>query len=199
MDLEARVLPALTVLPYDAEAARVYGEIDGQLHRLRLPLADADLQIAVRRVGFAQDDLAKAIEHLPEAVLDWRVPPSAVRIDNIFPDVRSIRDMLGHVASAMSFHIRGVGDVATRVPAPEGTPDLATARDLTIARLRALTDEERSGRVYKLSGPRGESEWTARKAIRRIINHQRFHAREIEQRLCWLTLGIPEVMPVSRE
>lgn len=44
--IQARVLPAVTVLPYDAGVARAYGEIDAQLHRLHLPLADADLQIA---------------------------------------------------------------------------------------------------------------------------------------------------------
>jgi predicted nucleic acid-binding protein len=44
--IEARVLPAVTVLPYDAAVARIYGEIDARVHRAHLPLADADLQIA---------------------------------------------------------------------------------------------------------------------------------------------------------
>jgi predicted nucleic acid-binding protein len=44
--IEVKVLPAVTVLPYDTAVARMYGEIDAQLYRLRLPLADADLQIA---------------------------------------------------------------------------------------------------------------------------------------------------------
>ena len=61
--IEARVLPALTVLPYDAAAARVYGEIDGQLHRLRLPLADADLQIAATALRHGLELVTGNIRH----------------------------------------------------------------------------------------------------------------------------------------
>lgn len=45
-NIEKRVLPALTVLSYDAPAARLYGQIRAQLESSGRPLADADLQIA---------------------------------------------------------------------------------------------------------------------------------------------------------
>ena len=45
-NIEKRVLPAVTVLSYDAIAARVYGEIRARLEDTGRPLADADLQIA---------------------------------------------------------------------------------------------------------------------------------------------------------
>ena len=45
-NIEKRVLPAVTVLSYDAPAARVYGEIRARLEGAGRPLADADLQIA---------------------------------------------------------------------------------------------------------------------------------------------------------
>jgi tRNA(fMet)-specific endonuclease VapC len=44
--IEKRVLAAVTVLSYDAPAARVYGEIQARLTGAGRPLADADLQIA---------------------------------------------------------------------------------------------------------------------------------------------------------
>jgi predicted nucleic acid-binding protein len=44
--IEKRVLPALTVLPYDNAVARVYGEIAAVLEGAGRRLADADLQIA---------------------------------------------------------------------------------------------------------------------------------------------------------
>jgi hypothetical protein len=122
-----------------------------------------------------------------------------VKIDNIFPDVRSIRDMMTHVAQAMSFHIRGVGAAAQRVPDPDGPPDLGRALETAVTRLRSLDAEELTGTVYRITGRNGEAEWTARKSLRRVINHQRFHLKEMQQRLCWLTLGIPDVRPVSRE
>src|SRR5581483_5187081 len=136
---------------------------------------------------------------LTDPVLDWKPPASAVKIDAIFPDVRSIREMMQHVATALSFHIAGIGDVVTRVPSPADRFNLQGAYEVTVKRLAALTDEERSGKAYVLKTARGETEWTARKSLRRIINHQRFHTKEIEQRLSWLLLGVPDVLPVARE
>jgi hypothetical protein len=164
----------------------------------RAALTDEHLEQAVRHIGWAHADLVQRTRELPDIVLDWKPPASAVKIDAIYPDVRSIREMLAHIAAAMTFHIRGVGDVTERVPDPE-CATLFNASDTTLSRLRGLNEEERSGKVYTRTGPRGESEWSARKAVRRIANHIRFHAREVEQRLCWLTLGVPEVLPVSRE
>jgi len=45
-NIEKRVLPAVTVLFYDAMAARVYGKIGARLEGAGRPLADAGLQIA---------------------------------------------------------------------------------------------------------------------------------------------------------
>ena len=45
-NIEYRVLPALTVIPYDLEVARVYGAIQAHLEDEGRVLADADLQIA---------------------------------------------------------------------------------------------------------------------------------------------------------
>jgi hypothetical protein len=52
-------------------------------------------------------------------------------------------------------------------------------------------------RVNQRSG--AEMEWTARKVMKRIISHTRFHTKEVEQRISWLTLGVPEVIPQNRE
>jgi tRNA(fMet)-specific endonuclease VapC len=45
-NIESRVLPALSVIPYDLDIARVYGAIQAQLENEGRVLADADLQIA---------------------------------------------------------------------------------------------------------------------------------------------------------
>lgn len=49
-NIEARVLPALTVLPFDLAVARVYGELEADLARAGRGLADADLQIAATAI-----------------------------------------------------------------------------------------------------------------------------------------------------
>ena len=46
VNIRERVLPALTVLPYDVGVARVFGEVSAQLETAGQRLADADLQIA---------------------------------------------------------------------------------------------------------------------------------------------------------
>ena len=45
-NIESRVLPAITVLPFDVATARLYGQIQASLETAGRPLADADLQIA---------------------------------------------------------------------------------------------------------------------------------------------------------
>ena len=49
-NIEARILPAVTVLPYDAAVARTFGEIQAGLARQGRGLADADLQIAATAI-----------------------------------------------------------------------------------------------------------------------------------------------------
>jgi predicted nucleic acid-binding protein len=49
-NIETRVLPAMTVLSYDVEIARVYGALRAQLEEAGQALADADLQIAATAV-----------------------------------------------------------------------------------------------------------------------------------------------------
>jgi predicted nucleic acid-binding protein len=49
-NIETRVLPAVTVLSYDVEVARVYGALRAQLEEAGQTLADADLQIAATAV-----------------------------------------------------------------------------------------------------------------------------------------------------
>jgi predicted nucleic acid-binding protein len=45
-NIEGRVLPSVTVLPYDANTARIYGLVRARLEGDGQPLADPDLQIA---------------------------------------------------------------------------------------------------------------------------------------------------------
>lgn len=52
-NIEERVLQAVTVLPFDAAVARVYGEIHAALEAKGRPLADADLQIAATALHHA--------------------------------------------------------------------------------------------------------------------------------------------------
>ncbi len=62
-NIEARVLPAVTVLPYDVEIAKVYGRIRARLEEVGRALADADLQIAATAVHHDLDLVTGNLRH----------------------------------------------------------------------------------------------------------------------------------------
>ena len=45
-NIESRVIPAVTVLPFDVATAKVFGRLRAELYAVGRPLDDADLQIA---------------------------------------------------------------------------------------------------------------------------------------------------------
>ncbi len=62
-NIESRILPALTVLPYDLPVARLYGEIQAYLAGAGRPLADADLQIAATALHHDLEVVTGNIRH----------------------------------------------------------------------------------------------------------------------------------------
>lgn len=82
-NIEKRVLPAVTVLSYDAAAARVYGEVRARLEVEGRPLADADLQIAATALvhdlelvtGNARHFKRVPLLRISPALLDARTRP----------------------------------------------------------------------------------------------------------------------------
>ena len=61
--IDQKVLPAVTVLAYDVLVARVYGEIEAEMHRRRAPLADADLQIAATALHYGLELVTGNVRH----------------------------------------------------------------------------------------------------------------------------------------
>jgi tRNA(fMet)-specific endonuclease VapC len=82
-NIEKRVLPAVTVLSYDAQAARVYGEIRARLEDAGRPLADADLQIAATALLHDLELVTGNLKHFS------RVP--GLRISSALAEARRLR------------------------------------------------------------------------------------------------------------
>jgi predicted nucleic acid-binding protein len=74
-NIEKRVLPAVTVLSYDAPAARVYGQIRAQLDSAGRPLADADLQIAATALLHDLELVTGNLKHF-KRVTHLRISPA---------------------------------------------------------------------------------------------------------------------------
>ncbi|MBI1735509.1 MAG: type II toxin-antitoxin system VapC family toxin [Candidatus Rokubacteria bacterium] len=62
-NIETRVLPAVTVLSYDVEAARIYGALQAQLQGAGRTLADADLQIAATAIHHGLELVTGTLRH----------------------------------------------------------------------------------------------------------------------------------------
>src|SRR3978361_578087 len=62
-NIESRVLPAVTVLPYDVPVARIYGEIQVRLAREGRKVEDADLQIAATALHHGLEMVTGNLRH----------------------------------------------------------------------------------------------------------------------------------------
>jgi len=80
-NVEKRVLPAVTVLPYDVAAARVYGQVRARLESAGRPLADADLQIAATALIHDLELVTGNVKHFK------RVP--GLRISPVLAEART--------------------------------------------------------------------------------------------------------------
>ena len=160
----------------------------------RTPLARRDLDRLIARMEYARADLLDGVRQLPDAVLDWEPPASAIgSFDAWAPGVRTIRDIVRHVFQFEVYYRDGLRDGAAKgIFEKVADPAIEGAR--TVDLLRSLTEEDR-GRVYQPIRPAQTvaEEWTARKVLRRIISHERAHAAEIQQRRTWLLLGVPDL------
>jgi tRNA(fMet)-specific endonuclease VapC len=79
-NIETRVLPSLTILPFDVAVARVYGQIEATLKRGGRPLADADLQIAATALHHGLELVTGNVRHFE------RVP--GLSLNRILADCR---------------------------------------------------------------------------------------------------------------
>ena len=153
-----------------------------------------DTETAIRFMGYARADLLKAASGLSEGVLDWRPQRSAMaKIDPWKPVVLTIREIVQDIAGAEGYYRTGLQDGEATSEVGNERSSLESQRERTLARLRTLSDQELS-RVFRprRSWQDGSEMWTVRKALRRIISHERFHTAEIQQRVAWLLLGVPD-------
>ncbi|MDP9252682.1 MAG: DinB family protein [Chloroflexota bacterium] len=142
----------------------------------RDPVTAAELATYLRRLEWSRADLLALIKGTSAKVLDAKPPKG-----------RSLRDILLHVLGADSGYLASSLGAVKTVNAPmnaamRGDLDvriaLKEARDAAIERLRALTPAERAFVKERPSGAR-----TMRKTIRRMLEHEWEHRREIARRL----------------
>jgi predicted RNase H-like HicB family nuclease/uncharacterized damage-inducible protein DinB len=144
----------------------------------REPISPDEMEHHFRLMDHARADLLALTGHLPEDLLDWIPHPGSF----------SIRRILRHVGNAEQWYVSRI--VPPDSLPPEWSDDedlpffefLETERRTSVARLRQLTEQERAGVHYPLhwTNTPGEA-WTARKTLRRFLEHEREHTAQVRE------------------
>jgi hypothetical protein len=157
------------------------------------PLTREELEAGIAVMTASRNDLAGLLSECPGMVLDWRPPMAAMaRIDEWKPHPLTIAEIADDIAGAESYYRTALGDGPQKPGTSSAPPQLDTERVLLVDTMRSLTSEDLGRRFEPQRAWQSSPEhWTARKVIRRVIGHERFHTAEIRQRLSWLLLGVP--------
>ena len=124
------------------------------------PYSRHELQTAVRLIEHFRRDLLEFLRDVPDSVLHWQPGP----------EEPSIAETLLHMAHVEASYIARLEEESERSPFPQ----LATIRSWAYHRLSRLTETELS----RLTTHRGE-QWSARKVLRRFLEHDREHTTYI--------------------
>lgn len=144
----------------------------------QMALTPEEMEHLFRLMAHSRADLLALVRDLPDEILDWRPAPQSF----------SIRRLLRHIGNAEKWYV-------SRLVSPEALPSewkhdedmpllefLEMERRTAVARLRQLTNEERSQVFYPSHWTRHPEEpWTARKVLRRFLEHEREHTAQVRE------------------
>jgi predicted RNase H-like HicB family nuclease/uncharacterized damage-inducible protein DinB len=144
----------------------------------REPLTREEMERHFRLMGHARADLQALAQHLTADLLDWQPAPGSF----------TIRRLLRHVGNAEEWYVSRLVPQDTLPPEWRDDEDLpifeflAMERRTAIARLRRLTGDERSGVFHPtIWTVHPDEAWTARKALRRALEHEREHTAQVRE------------------
>lgn len=161
----------------------------------REPVTQDEMERYFRLLAHSRADLLALVVNLPDAVLDWQ------RDGESF----SIRRILRHVGNAEEWYVSRLVPPDT-LPAEwehdEALPVLdflEMERRTAMERLRRLTEEERQAVVRPTRWTdHPDEEWTARKTLRRFLEHEREHTGQVKEVLAARRRELLDRMAVAR-
>jgi uncharacterized damage-inducible protein DinB len=139
-----------------------------------------EMESLIRLISFSRDDLLALVTPLSTQVLDWQPSPQDF----------SIHRILRHIGNAEEWYVSRITP-SQKLPIEwEHDEDLPILEFLEMERRTAVdcichwTEEERSNVFYTQAWTQNPDEpWTARKALRRFLEHEREHTSQIHELL----------------
>jgi predicted RNase H-like HicB family nuclease len=136
------------------------------------PVTGEDIARTLRLMSYSRSDLKAIITGVAGERLDWQPPVK----------LRPIRDCLIHIARAELWYINRLN-----IEIPEKLPRSLTglmdySRNIVIEKLQSLSERKMKGvfQPRKYQSPVCNL-WTARKVLRRIVDHEMLHVRDIQR------------------
>jgi len=143
-----------------------------------LPVQPEDIERYLRLSGYARADLLSAARGLPPAILRWKLDAGAM----------SIGEILRHVGNTEQWYVSRVVSADSLPPEWEHDHTLPLRsffrmeRSTAHQRLRQMGDRERAEVVFPTAWTSHPDEpWTARKALRRMVEHELEHTEHIHE------------------
>jgi len=149
----------------------------------RIAVQAEDIERYLRLSDYARADLLTAVRRLPPSILRWKPDAGAM----------SIRDILRHVGNTEQWYVSRIVAEDSLPPAWEHDHALPLQaflrmeRNTACQRLRRMSDRERTEVVAPATWTTHPDEpWTARKALRRMVEHELEHTDHVHEMLrCW--------------
>jgi len=136
------------------------------------PVTRDDIDKTIRLMKYSRNDLEATLAGRSEDCMDWE-PPARFR---------TIRNCLIHIAHAELWYVTRL-NIATPEKLPESPFELLDySRGIAVKCLQDLPERKMKGifQPRKYRSPKCNL-WTARKVLRRLVDHERLHTRDIKK------------------
>lgn len=136
------------------------------------PITKKDIARTIRLMTYSREDLLKLVSNLSNECLDW-LP---------LKKPRTIRNCLRHIAYVEPWYITRLNiDLPSKYPR-NVFKTLDYTRKIVVDHLRSLPRDKKRGIFQPKKDPSPKCNlWTARKVLRRLVDHERLHTKYTEK------------------
>jgi predicted RNase H-like HicB family nuclease len=136
------------------------------------PIGEDDIARTLELMEYSREDLLKLVQGLDEEVLNWH-PPG---------EPRTIENCLRHIAYVEPWYLSRL-ELKLPTDYPEDVFELLSyTRRIVVDCLHNFPQEKMEGVFQPTKDPSPICNlWTARKVLRRLVDHERLHTRYVER------------------